>query len=137
MNRADPFDRSGCFEGKFRSPGSIKYKPLPSPYVHRFLFPLCYRDGALGAQASRVAVAGVIRDSPSIIPRYGAFILFPYVLSARSVPQIRISGPGVVNGWSGYGVRRRGGGGETVLPHLVFAWRRSTVAMDLEIRGCG
>jgi hypothetical protein len=39
MNRADPFGRSGCYGGKFRSPGSIKYRPLPCPYVHRFLFP--------------------------------------------------------------------------------------------------
>jgi hypothetical protein len=28
-------------------------------------------------------------------------------------------------------------GGETALPHLVFAWRRSTVAVDLEIHGRG
>jgi hypothetical protein len=65
--------------------------------------------------------------------------MFPYVLSARSVPQIRILGPGAVNGWSGYGVRRRGGErryhtwysrGEEVLWLLIL---KSAVAVDVHV----
>ena len=79
MNRADPFDRSGCSGGKFRSPGSIKYRPLPLPTSTTSSFPSATAMGTgSSAPESSEAAAGVIRGSPSLIPWYRAWGLYQF-----------------------------------------------------------